>query len=503
MEEQPPIFLSEISEADWEKTPESVKKLIAGLVERMARLEEGQQHLQEQVKRNSKNSSQPPSQDVAKGFKAKPKEKSSKPRGGQVGHTGHQQELYPPEQCEEIKEHYPSHCCECRHELSGEDATPQRCQIVELPPLQPMVIEHRFHALECPGCGVRTRAYEAEIVDGSRYGERLSALVGILSGEYRQSHRMVVRLLAEIFEVEMSVGSVGRLRQELSESLAVPVADAHAYVQRQAQVGVDETSFQQGNADGQNPTGTKGWLWVVVTPMVCYFQVLLSRSQSAAQAILGATFTGSVNSDRYSAYNWLVIGQRQLCWAHLKRDFTKIAERSGVSWELGEALLKQHQKLFELWHRVRDGTLDRTQFILDVALIRQRVQELLTQGAAYAIGDGEKTPLAKTVRTCQQLLKVEPALWLFVTLEGIEPTNNAAEQAIRPAVLWRRCSYGSQSAAGSLFVGRMMTVVTSLRRQQRNVLDYLTQACRAKRHGQPAPSLLPVSIPADSALPVI
>lgn len=173
-----------------------------------------------------------------------------------------------------------------------------------------------------------------------------------------------------------------------------------------------------------------------------------------------------------------------------------------MSRELGETLLKQHEQLFELWHRVRDGTLERTQLLSEVEPIRKTVHQLLTEAAGYAIAEGEKTPLAKTVGTCRQLLKLEPALWLFVTVEGIEPTNNAAEQAIRPAVLWRKCSYGSQSAEGSLFVGRMMTVVNSLRRQQRHVLDYLTDACHAQRQGLPAPSLLPVSTPANSSSPV-
>jgi transposase len=208
---------------------------------------------------------------------------------------------------------YPSHCCACGEQLSGSDATPQRCQTIEIPPLHPIVVEHRFHALDCPSCGVSTRAYDRSIVDGSRYSDRLCALVGLLSGEYRQSHRMVVRLLAEIFEVQMSVGSVGRLRQAISEAVAVPVAQVHEYVQHQGQVSVDETSFEQGNADGANPKGTKGWLWVVVTPLVCYFQVLLSRSSAAAQTILGSAFAGYVNSDRYSAYTWLAIEQRQVC----------------------------------------------------------------------------------------------------------------------------------------------------------------------------------------------
>jgi transposase len=173
-----------------------------------------------------------------------------------------------------------------------------------------------------------------------------------------------------------------------------------------------------------------------------------------------------------------------------------------VSGEVGKELLNHHENLFKLWHRVRDGTLARNQFMLEVEPIRQSIHHLLTETAEYDIADGEKTPLAKTVGTCRQLLKVETAFWLFVRVEGIEPTNNDAEQAIRPAVLWRKCSYGSQSAQGSLFVGRMLTVVTSLRRQQRSVLEYLTQACYANRQGLPTPSLLPLKTPANSALNV-
>jgi transposase len=231
MENQVPNFLAEISDADWEKTPESVRKLVGQLVERIRALEERQQQLEEQLQQNSKNSSQPPSQDVAQGFK--PKAQGQKRRGGQAGHAGHSQKLYAPEACAGIEEHYPSHCGVCGEVLTGTDAEPQRIQTVEIPPLRPIVIEHRFHALGCPRCGVKTRAEDASVGDSSRYGDRLGALVGLLSGEYRQSHRMVVRLLAEIFEVELSVGSVGRLRQALSE--AVAVAEAHQYVQHQAQ----------------------------------------------------------------------------------------------------------------------------------------------------------------------------------------------------------------------------------------------------------------------------
>jgi IS1 family transposase len=302
---------------------------------------------------------------------------------------------------------------------------------------------------------------------------------------------MVVSAMSDLFGVKMSLGTVNRLRKEASQSVSEPVEEAKAYIQSAPIVGADETGFGQGNTDGNNPQNKRAWLWVAVTPLVSFFQVMLSRSTAAAQSLLGENFRGFVSSDRYNAYNWVDVDQRQLCWAHLKREFTKISERSGVSRQLGRDLLAQEKKLFRLWRRVRDGTLSRCEFQLLVSPIRARVESLLTQGANYQIGSREKTPLAKTVRTCRQLLKLESALWLFLTVEGLEPTNNAAERAIRPAVLWRRTSFGSQSEAGSIFVARMLTVVTSLRSQNRNVLEFMTEAIRASRRGSASPSLLP------------
>lgn len=499
MEETSPNSIDEIRQADWEKTPESVKRLVKSWSERIEQLERQYEELKgenlllrEQVKQNSSNSSKPPSQDKSKGFKAKEKQKSGKTRGAQPGHEGHERSLYPIEQCHSVEDHYPGECIYCGERLEGKDAKPYRIQIIEIPKVVPEVIEHRFHAVVCHQCSGLTRAWDEAIINGSGYGERVVAHVGVLSGQYRQSHRMVKQMLWELFGIEISVGSINQLRQESSQSVAQAVDQAHKYIQAQNNIHLDETSFAQGNSDGNNPTGHKGWLWVMVTPLVSYFAVFLGRSQAVCRQLLGETFSGIVNSDRFSAYTWLEIKERQVCWAHLKRDFTRIAERAGVSGEWGRALLAQQKLLFEQWHRVRDGTLSRTEFRTAVIPIQQQVHSLLSQGAGYDITLQEKTPLAKTVRTCQQLLKVEPALWTFVMTEGIEPTNNAAERALRPAVLWRKNSFGSQSQAGSLFVARMLSVVTTLRSQNRSVLDYLVEACRAARQGQSAPSLLPV-----------
>jgi transposase len=498
MEQKRLNHLEQIPPDDWVKTPESVKKLVEEMAQQIEQQEKKlteviavQEQLLEKVNRTSKNSSSPPSLDPP-GFGKKPeKQKSGKKRGGQPGHKGHSRNLYPIEKCSEVIDHHPQECANCEENLSGEDPNPYRHQIVEIPPISPIVIEHRLHQLTCTGCGATTRATLPEDVNPSGYGVRVVALVALLSGVYRNSQRMVQSAMQEVFGISISLGTVNRLRLEASNAVASCVDEAKLYIQRSNVVGADETSFNQGNLDGFNPEQRSCWLWVAVTPLVTFFEIALTRCTSAAQNLLGENFGGILNSDRHAAYNWVDLQRRQLCWAHLRREFLKISERPGVSAELGTALVKQQEKLFELWHRVRDGTVARYEFIELVKDIREQILASLQEAADCEISYREKTPLSKTVRTCRQLLKVESAMWLFVTVEDVEPTNNAAERAIRPAVIWRRTSFGSQTEAGSNFVARMLTVVTTLKSQHRNVLEFMTQAVIAARGGKTAPSLLP------------
>lgn len=478
-----------VPRADWEVTPASIQMLVQVLSERLLALEE-------KVNRNSQNSSKPPSTDGF-GKRAKDKSKGKKPEGAPSGKAAPREvrKLYPAEDCRAVHEVIPSACATCGGSLSGEDSHPHRHQVIELPPVKPDVVEYRLHGLTCPCCATVTRAELPLGVSALGYGERLTAMVALLSGAYRLSYRQVCAVMDDLFGVRLSRGGIGRLRQEVSDAVSSSVAAAKAYVQAQPMMHSDETSYPQGNRDGENPQRTKGWLWVLVTPLVSFFEVILSRSQATAKALIGEQFTGIVISDRYSAYRWIEVSRWQVCWAHLKRDFTAMAERSGVSREIGEALLNRQRRLFRWWHRVREGTLARADFIECVTRLRAGVKAELEAATALPIAQAEKTPLAKTIRTCQQLLLVEPALWTFVQTPGVEPTNNAAEQALRPAVIWRRTSFGSQSTGGSLFVSRMLTVVTSLKAQHRNVLDFLSQACGAARLTQPTPSLLPQSEP--------
>ncbi|MEJ6487483.1 transposase [Nostoc punctiforme UO1] len=250
-------------------------------------------------------------------------------------------------------------------------ATQYRHQIVEIPPISPIVIEHRLHQLTCTGgCGSKTRAKLPEDVNQSDYGVRVVALVALLSGVYRNSQRMVQSAMQEVFGISISLGTVNRLRLEASNAVATCVDEAKLYIQKANIVGADETSFNQGNIHGFNPEQRKAWLWVAVTPLVTFFEIALSRCTQGAKNLLGENFGGILNSDRHGAYNWVDLERRQLCWAHLRREFIKISERTGVSAELGTALVKQLELLFELWHRVRDGTLSRGEFVELVQEIR-------------------------------------------------------------------------------------------------------------------------------------
>lgn len=473
MEESITIGGIKIPRADWEKTPESVKSLVSNLEQRIAAIEE-------RLGLNASNSSIPPSKQPPQAKAEKKDKGSGRKRGGQKGHKGFGRRLYEPSQCSEIIEHQPETCKHCQAPLRGEDPQPYRHQIVEIPPVEPVVTEHRLHALTCQCCGQTTRAQLPEEVNPSGYGERLQSLVALLSGAYRLSHNQVKTLMADLWQVHLSRGTVNRIRQRVTQQLSQVVNEARAYVMASDQTNVDETSWSQNNGDGNNPENRLGWLWVAVACQVAVYQVSLSRGRGSLEALLGNNFAGVVTSDRYGVYKQYRVEQRQVCWAHLIRDLQRIAQRRGVSKEIGEALLKQAQRLFRWWHRVRDGTLSRELFEPAVARLRQRVHQLLTEAASLCDSSREQTPLARTARTCQEILKVEPALWTFVEVESVEPTNNAAERALRTAVIWRDLSYGSWSRAGSEFVERLLTVVTSLRLQERPLLEFLIQVLRSE-----------------------
>ncbi len=462
------------SAEEWVQTPVAVQEFVLSVIVRLQALEIEAADLREQLNRNSGNSSQPPSSDGPDVPPPPPQTKSGRKRGGQPGHKGTTRKLVPLEQVKASHDLKPEICRRCRHTLTGEDPAPYRHQVTEIPPVIAEVTEYRLHTLTCP-CGTETRAELPPGVPRGAFGPRLQAMVSLLSGRYHLSKRDTAEVMADFFQTEVSLGSVPTLEQRTSQAISEPVSEAHEYVKAQPVVHPDETGWREANQ--------KAWLWVAATTLVSIFLIRRSRGGQVAREMLGETFTGIVVSDRWSAYNWLLTLLRQLCWAHLRRDFQSFVERGSESQNIGEAILTQADLMFEWWHKVRDGTMSQTSFQNKMKPIQAKVGKLLRQGTACSH--------SKTAGTCRDILKREAALWTFVHIEGVEPTNNLAERQIRPGVLWRKGSFGTQSQTGSRFAERIMTVVATLKQQQRNVLDYLTEACDAANRGLPAPSLLP------------
>ena len=359
--------------------------------------------------------------------------------------------------------------------LLGEDSQPERHQVSEVPKIKPIIVEYQRHTLDCMVCGARNRAEWPKEMPSGSFGERLQGLIGYLSGRFGVSQRDMTEMMETVFQVDISLGSVPAQEQRVSQALKQPVEAAQKHVQTQKAVNLDETGWHEFFKNV--------WLWVCTTPSVTVFRIFQGRGSSGAEELLGRHFSGTVGSDRYSAYNWLDPRHRQVCWAHLKRDFQAWVERGGESAVIGRMLLACLKRFFGFWHRVRDGTLSRVDFQTLMQPIRAEVGSLLEIGTFL--------DHRETRHTCQNILKVQQALWTFVDREGVEPTNNAAERALRRGVIWRRRSYGTQSANGSLFVERILTAVMTLRQQKRDVLDYLAEACKAATLGYPAPSLLP------------
>ena len=385
--------------------------LTAALCQEIARLHAEVKRLQAQLAQTSANSHKPPSSDPPTRTSVKMRELSTRQRGGQPGHRGTTRALLPVAEVDELHVCQPTHCVHCGTLLRGRDASPQRHQVTELPPLKPMVIEYQLHALRCGQCGGVTRAPLPDGVSKRAFGPRLQALIAVLSGAYRLSKRNIEQLLADCFGVELALGSISALERATSEALQEPVAEARRFVHQQPVVHVDETGWREANR--------RAWLWVAVTHTVTVFLIRLSRGSQVAKELVGEAFAGTLVSDRWSGYRWVSIKGRQLCWSHLLRDFRQMAEAGGSAGALGETLGMCARQLFHWWHRVRDGTLQRSSFCVYVAQLRMEVRALLREGASCEDVRG--------AALCRSLLKHEPALWTFLHREGVELTNNAAE----------------------------------------------------------------------------
>ena len=424
---------------------------------------------------NSKNSSEPPSSDFPD-TKSKGNPTGRK-RGGQPGHEPSKRELLPVEQVDQIADHWPVVCAGCKtmlpRELRAEIGEAARHQVTEFPRLQAEVTEHRLHSQLCECRGHATEAALPAAVPTGAFGPRLRGIIAVCAGQYRLSKRTTQQLLSDLLGVKLGLGSICNVERQVSEALAAPVEEVREFVRRQPAVHADETGWRENKG--------RAWLWTASTPLATVFQIAKSRGAAVARQILGDNFSGFLVVDRWNAYEWTDL--RQLCWAHLLRDFQGFVDRCGRGAELGKKLLAQSRKMFELWHPVRDKTLDRASFLSDMQPIERRICRLLRDALAC------QEP--KTAGMAREIYKRRQSLWSFVDNDGVQPTNNAAERAIRPAVLWRKGSFGTDSSPGTRFVERILSVATTLKQQQRHLLDYLTAACAAHDVGLEPHSLLP------------
>ncbi len=295
------------------------------------------------------------------------------------------------------------------------------------------------------------------------------------AGCHHISKRGLEEVAEEVFEVPWALGTVSHLEAQMSAALAAPHAEALAAVRQAAVKHVDETGWEQA--------GQKRWLWLAATTHLAVFLIHARRSFEARKALLGSGVVGYLGSDRGSVYDQWPLWQRQVCWAHLKRDFQKLVDRGGPAAPWGRALRRIERRVFEAWHLFRGGTFGRRALQNHLGADARELERLLQPGRRCAD--------PKAAAFCENVLALLPAVWRFVVTEGIEPTNNHAERLRRRGVLWRKNAFGCHSAGGCRFVEHILTAVQTLRLQGRPVLRYLHDALVAHRHGLPAPSLLP------------
>jgi transposase len=450
------------------------------LLRLVAQLQARVRDLETRLGTNSSNSGTPPSANPLGAPKPVVKKKSRRRPGGQPGHPPRLKQLLPPDRVQHTFQFVPRQCRRCQARLPAQpgpgDPPPTRHQVIDLPPVVAVVTEYQGHARTCPCCGEVTHEPIPREVLAHSVGPRLTATLSYLSGCHGLSKRGVEEIAADVFDAPVGLGTVVNLEQEMSAALTAPHQEAVAAVQAAAVKHADETSWKL--------RGGLCWLWGAATASVAAFVIHARRSAAGLAALLGGTIQGILCSDRWGVYEQVPAERRQVCWAHLKRDFQKVVDGAGPSAFVGRRGLGLVKKVFAAWQGFQDGQVTRAGLQAELEPVADRLNRVLLEGALL----GEDP---KVAAFCEKVLALEPALWTFARVEGVEPTNNFMERLLRRAVLWRRRSFGCWSAAGCRFVQRILTVVQTRRLQGRCVLDYLHDALRAHRASQPCPKLLP------------
>ena len=454
----------------WAAGHDAVVALIEAQATRIDELVARMEELERQAGRSSRNSSLPPSRDSPDARKARPKKQSGRKQGGQSGHPGrHRQMVADPDR---VVEHWPSVCASCGEQVDRvTDGDPVAHQVSEII-VRVEVTEHRRMRVPCT-CGCRTLAELPVGVPAGAFGPAVAAAAATLTAA-RVSRREAARLLGDLCGVQISPASVETLVKQASDALEDTYVEVLAAVDDSAVRGADETSWQRA--------GQTHWLSVATAEQAALFQLSDRRDRDSAKALLGDDPDGVIVSDRYAVYLFIDDSKRQLCLAHVLRDFIALGERGGAPGRLGRKLTHQLTDVFATLNAPGRDRGDLATLAADTQPARDRIGELLAQGA--------RCRDLKTSRFASGLLAHQRALWTFTRLPGVPATNNASERALRHAVMWRKTSYGTQTDHGDRLVERLLTLRETCRLQGRRMHEYLTAAITADLHGQPIPALL-------------
>lgn len=441
------------------------------------------------VKLTPQNSSIPsgslhPHTKVVPPAKKKRKGTKKKKHGGQPGHPRSVKPLIPTDACNDVEVLRPNSCRKCNEKLKGNDPQPLRHQVYELPEIQPIVTEYQRHRLTCDGCGTQTCAALPPSVPTGQCGPRLAAFTGLLLGHFRQSKRRAASFLGDLLNIPCSASWTVKIQNQVSDALAAPHEELRKELENQKQLFVDESPTKQHKH--------KAWLWVAVAPMFAVFGIYLSRKRTALKELVGNYAGIIINCDRAKMY---YDGKLlQWCWAHLKRDIQKLIDNPDHQVKrLGHDLMRQQRLLFENWRIYKAKEISWKVFQKKVKPIESEFNSLLVRG----VFSGN----SRLIGMCEELWNHRDWLWTFTKSEGIEPTNNTAERALRPAVIYRKLSFGTQSAAGSRFIERMLTLSETCRMQNRSAYAYLVSAMQAHFAKEAPPSLMPQAEAKDKKRP--
>jgi transposase len=474
-----------VERAEAEAILDGDRETVVGLLLRLdeligvnERLEARVAELERRLNRSSRNSSLPPSRDPPSAPKRPRWKGSGRMRGGQPGHEGRNRRLLPPEQVDEVVDHWPERCRSCAHVFAEPELVdavePWRRQVAELPPIAVRVTERRLHGVSCPECATATRAEPPRELPRSAFGPRLQAAVVTLAVRNRVSRRDTTELARELFGVELSTGSVDAIIQRAGDALAGPYTELEQRIKTAAAVNIDETGWK---TCGGNRT-----LWGALTGRTAVFRIAAGRHAFEARTLLGERFAGIVCSDRWRGYDYLDPTQRQLCWAHLLRDFTAHSEGMAEQRQFGGDGLQIARDLFAAWEAYQADS-DRARLQAQIAPLQDKLRALLERAA-------RKSPRTKYHRDfARNLLKRWPALWTFSHTDGVEPTNNHAERGLRGAVIYRKLSLGSQSDQGERTIERLLSASVTCRLREQSLFAYLAHALAAHARGDPAPAL--------------